>query len=290
MNKHKRKIWFCAVIIIAVVLVIFTEALAPRTDASASDLDLVSYRVLDGGILRCGYVIYPPYTQKDPVIDNLTGLNVDLMEVVAQKASFRVEWTEETGWGTMIEGLVSGRYDAVCSPVWQNTQRARQVEFSLPYGFSRIDAWVRADETRFSSDISSFDREDARISTIDGEMGGILASALFPKAPHVSLPQMAPFSDALLNVVSGKADIALVEPQIAKDFLDAHPNSLKNVTASQPLSIMPITLLLPRHNPRLKTVIDSALQELIYTRQIEMLLQRYDPEKEIFFLPVLPYQ
>src|SRR5438270_6559114 len=69
--------------------------------------------VVSSGKLRCGYVIYNPGCIKDPNTGKLSGIGVEAMEIVAKKLGLRLEWTEEVGWGTMIEGLQSGRYDIV---------------------------------------------------------------------------------------------------------------------------------------------------------------------------------
>jgi ABC-type amino acid transport substrate-binding protein len=46
--------------------------------------------------------------------------------------NLKVEWTEEVGFGQMIEGLSARRYDIVGSGIWQNAARSEQADFSLP--------------------------------------------------------------------------------------------------------------------------------------------------------------
>ena len=63
--------------------------------------------------MRCGYVSNPPSCIVDPNTGQLGGIFVDSIEAIGEELGIRIEWTEEVGFGSMIEGLVTGRYDAV---------------------------------------------------------------------------------------------------------------------------------------------------------------------------------
>lgn len=82
-------------------------------------------RVISTGTIRCGYIPYPPGSFKDPNTGKLTGVFVETMEEAARRLDLKVQWTEEVGWATMIEGLQTNRYDMVCTPVWENATRGR---------------------------------------------------------------------------------------------------------------------------------------------------------------------
>ena len=67
-------------------------------------------RVVETGIIRVGYVPYPPGLIKDPNTKKITGIFAEVLEEAAHNLDLKVEWTEQVGWGTMVEGLKANRY------------------------------------------------------------------------------------------------------------------------------------------------------------------------------------
>src|SRR5438874_1363658 len=90
----------------------------PTPTAIQVSANVVYDRVMSSGVIHCGYVVYPPGLLKDPNTGKLSGVFYDIMESAAKSLQLRLEWTEEVGWGSMIEGLQANRYDMICSPVW----------------------------------------------------------------------------------------------------------------------------------------------------------------------------
>jgi ABC-type amino acid transport substrate-binding protein len=237
-----------------------------------------------------GYVPYPPGLIKDPNTGKISGVFADAIAEAASNLGLKVEWVEEVGWGSMIEGLNANRYDLICSPVWANSTRAKVADFTVPLFFSGIDAYVRANDTRFSGSLGSVNASSVRISTIDGEMSAIIASHQFPSAQTISLPQTADDSQLLLNVSDGKADITFVEPYIANQFLKSHPGSVKNLTAEDPVRVFPNTMMLKKGDIRLKSMMDVALAELVNSGEIDKLLAKYAGSGLPFYPVSRPYR
>mgnify|MGYP000846868545 CR=1 FL=1 len=232
-------------------------------------------RIVAAKKLRCGYISYPPYFSKDPNTGKEQGLMVDILQNIADKMQVKLEWSYETTWATMFEDMKMDRFDAVCSSVWQNTERALQADFSTPILYNQIQAWVRTDDNRFDGNLAAINRPDITIPTLDGEMVEKLAKEFFPKAKTISLPQNALFSDVMTNVVTKKADIVFLEPQVAQDYLRANPGSLRAVQNVPAVAEFPVVIVLPKNSPRLKTVIDTAVMEIKSTPALATLLAKY---------------
>jgi ABC-type amino acid transport substrate-binding protein len=231
--------------------------------------------IISAKTLRCGYISYPPYFSKDPNTGKESGLMVDVMQAIAGKMQVKLEWSYETTWTTMFEDMKAGRFDAVCSDVWQNTARALQADFSTPVVYSVLEAWVRADDMRFDGQLAALNDEQVTIPMVDGEMAQQLVKDYFPKVKTIPLPQNAPYSDVMTNILTRKADVAFLEPQVAKDFLRSNPNSLRQVANVPPVAEFPVTIVLPKNNPRLKTVIDTAIMEIKSTPALALMLDKY---------------
>ena len=246
--------------------------------------------MISSGKIRCGYVIYPPGSIKDPNTGKLSGVFVDAMQAAADNLELKLEWTEEVGWGSMIEGLKTDRYDMICSQVWANSSRGKVADFTIPLIYSGIGIYVRADDGRFTDNLNGIDSPKVKISTIDGEMTDIIASSSFPKATRVSLPQMSDVAQVLLQVVEKKADITFVEPYIANQFLKSHPGTLKNIAQERPIRLFGNTMMFRKGEEKLKSMMNTAFQELINGGHVETLLNRYVPDKTSFYRPAYPYR
>ena len=126
-------------IILIVILAFVTSIgaiylLAPRNfeKAPAPIKETAFERITRTNTLRCGYAIAPPWTMIDPNTKQLSGVNYDVTNAVAEKMGVKVDWVEETGWGVAEQGLMSSRYDMMCGNVCIDPKRARAATFSTP--------------------------------------------------------------------------------------------------------------------------------------------------------------
>lgn len=260
------------------------------TAGSSSKNISVYDRVLSAGLIRCGYVNYPPGFVKDPNTGKPSGIFVDVMEKVARNLKLRLEWSEEVGWGSMIEGLQTNRYDMICSPVWANSTRARLADFGPPLYFSGIGVYVRKGDRRFVSDLAKINNSSVKIATIDGEMSSIIASTDYGQAQTISLPQLSDDSQLLLNVSSGRADVAFVEPWVANQYLVNHPGSIENLVPSRPIRYFPNTVMMRKNEDAFRSMIEVALQEELNTGVLQQLFEKYKVPQGSFLPPALPYR
>lgn len=271
-----------------VVLLICAGCQAAHSSSTAA-VDGQLRDVLNRGVIRAAYVPYPPGLIKDPNTGKVSGIFVETLERAAAALSLKVEWTEEVGWGTMIEGLRANRYDLVGSPVWANSSRAREADFTVPLFYSGIGIFVRADDHRFDRDVNAINAPSVKVAAIDGEMSSILAASMFPKAAVVGSPQTADNSRILLDVASGRADVTFVEPYIAGLYLQQNPGKLRNLVPDRPVRVFPNTIMVRQGEPSFKAMLNAALQEQLNIGTIEELMTKYKVPAGSFYLTAHPY-
>jgi polar amino acid transport system substrate-binding protein len=264
----------------------FQEPISKGDTSKPSTLDTV----IKNGVIRAGYVSNPPSCIVDPNTGKVSGVMSETFEKLAQKASLNVEWVEEVGFGSMIEGLNTGRYDAVPCGIWVTAERSRTADFTRPLYYSGIGVYVRSDDTRFDKDLSQINSPDVRIATIDGEVAQSIANTAFPRAKEVGLPQLSEISIMLLNVKTGRADVAFVESYAAYEFVRNNPGSLRNIAAEKPFRIFPNTILVRKGDSAFRRFLDNALGESINLGIVDELLKKYEPQPGTFYRTVLPYQ
>lgn len=244
-------------------------------------------KVLSRGEIRVGYVVNPPALIKDPNTGKLSGIYYDAVELMAKNLLLKIDWKEEVGWGTMAEGLYSDRYDMVVGGIWPSSTRSKKVDFSTALYYSAVNAYVRANDYRFSlpKDINS---DNVTIATLDGEMSSIIARNSYPKVKTLSLSQDASIAQNLLNVKTGKADVAFVEQVVADDFLANNPGSIKNPFSSY-IRIFGNTIVLPKGQEGFTNMIDTSIKEIINSNDAERIIKSYEKYPNSFYLPQKPF-
>lgn len=246
-------------------------------------------RVMRTGVIRAAYLSYPPACMKDPATGKLTGTFVETIEKIAENSGLKVEWTEEVGWGSQIEGLEAGRYDIIGSPVWANPTRGKLTTLSNPVYYSGIGIYVRSDDNRFEKNWAAINAENVRISTIDGETGDLIARSQFPKAQRVSLPQSSDISQLFLEVSNKKADVLFAEPYFANEYFKNNPANLKNIAAARPIRVLGNCYMARKNEFQFKHLIDTALEDLLNSGYVTQVLAKYEGG-DTFYEVAKPYQ
>ena len=254
--------------------------------SKTNDLD----QILNGGAIRCGYVSNPPSCIVDPKTGKVSGVFAEAIEKVADNLGVKVEWKEEVGFGSMIEGIKANRYDIVPCAIWPTAQRTRYADFSIPLFYSGVGIFVRKDDNRFTDHLDLINSPDVTIATMDGEMSQAIARSDFPKARELAVPQLSEISTMLLNVKNRKADVAFVELYFAHEFLKHNPATIKNIVPDRPIRVFPNTILLKRGEGELKALLNTALDELINLGTVDKLLYKYEPQPGTFYRLAKPYR
>lgn len=165
-----------------------------------------------------------------------------------------------------------------------------EASFSRPLLFYAIYPYVRAGDARFNAHPEKINSAKFTIATIDGEISNLIADADFPQAKKNSLPQLADISQMLLNVSMGKADVTFSEPVTVAAFLSKNPNTLQQVSVPRPTRVLPIGLMFRRGQFDFKDMLDAALDELIYSGEVDKIIRKYEPYPNAFCRVGSPYE
>jgi ABC-type amino acid transport substrate-binding protein len=283
-----------AAAVIAAVAAFLMVRLAPppgADTAGGAEKGHAAYeRVLANKVIRCGYVLNAPGVIKDPNSGAMTGVVPDTLAIAAQRIGYRIEWTEEVAYSTMLEGLKTGRYDAVCASTYQNAVRAQFAESVYPLYYTTIGVYVRADDHRFDANLAAINNPRVTIATLDGEITAIVAQQDYPKAKIFALPHNTDLAQVLLNVVDRKADVTFAEPYLVGEFMRSHPGSLRDVAVARPIRTYPNVMLVAKGNYELKGLLDNMVQEVNNSGAMDRILARYDQGRGAIFATTQPYR
>jgi polar amino acid transport system substrate-binding protein len=247
-------------------------------------------RVIKTKTLRVAYISYPPSFIKDANTAAYSGVMHEVLQEMAKRMEIKVEYVEETAWGTMIEAVNSGRVDIVCTGLWPNATRGKLVDFSDPVYFSPIKAYVKAGNTAFDGNLSAINSKDVKIAAIDGEMTSIIAKADFPGATVQAYPQTTDIGQMLQEINTGKAEVTFVEPAVASEYAQKNPGVIEEVKGVPPLRVFPNVLMTSKSEPRLLSMLNIAMAEVANTGVIDRIVSKYEKAPGIFLRRQLPYR
>jgi len=277
-----------AIFCLSLFIIACVNGCANISTSTPGKIDTVYDRVMKAGTIRCAYAIYNPGCMKDPNTGKLSGIGVEAIELVTKKLGLKVEWTEEVGWGTMIEGLETNRYDIIATPVWATSDRARVAAFCEPLYFSPVFAYVKAGNRKLSAaNLKSLNSPKFSIASIDGATAEIIAREDYPNVRRVSLPQLSDFSQLMLTVSSGKADATFTEPADAAVFMKSNPNAVEKI--GEPVRIFPNCWIIRRGQSQFKNMINTVLAQLSNSGELENIIQKYEPAKNCLYRTARPY-
>ncbi len=189
-------------------------ALAAGWSCGPGDEDAIA-RIQRTGVLRIGTdATYPPFESVDPATGELSGFDVDLVRVIAERLRARAEFIVVPFDG-IVPGLKSGKYDLIVSAMTITPERARQVLFTQPYTVAGQSIVVRSSEASVSG---AGDLAGKRIGCQLGTTGEMEARKI-PRAQVVSFDAIGA---AFRDLENGNLDAAIADTPTARIFIRDH--------------------------------------------------------------------
>ena len=239
-------------------------------------------RILATRQIIFSYISNGPLLAINPNDGKPSGVFFDLTRRLGDLAQLDVKWAFESTFATFTEDLRLGKCDAVACGIWPNAQRAKMANFSLPAFYSGVGVYVRKDDHRFDDDIRKLDDPKFHIATLDGEMSYSIQESDFPKASVFNLPNTNDLTMLAESVVTRKADATFLEKAVAADYMAKNQKALRCLTDARPIRIFENTWSFPQGSERLKSILDAAMKEMIYSGTVDKILTKYGQEDSFF--------
>ena len=278
-----------AVVAASVSALLALTLLRPSNSATGSRTDDLYTSIRAAGVMRAGYAVGAPLFTVDPNTREMSGIFHDIVTAAAARLRLSVDWSMEVGYGEMIQGLESRRFDVVGSGVWINSDRAARADFTIPLYYDAVYAYARAADTRFTGSITGLNAPAFVISTMDGELGATIARADFPLARRLELPQNADFSQMILNVIEEKADVVFLAAGPARSYQAANPDQIVSVLPDAPVRVFPNALMIPQRQHAFRRALNHALAELLNIGAIDAILAQYEEVPGSYLRIAQPY-
>lgn len=244
-------------------------------------------RVMRTGTVRCGYLPWAPYWDKDVKTGSLRGINKDTFDKVFTLLNLKVEYVEVT-LGYQVNDLKNGKVDAICGDGPWIISTAMHVDFGQAYVYQPVYVYVRADNKTLKTE-SDLDNRAVTFAGIDGDLSSDLKNFRFPNARLNTLINLSDPAALLMEVVSGKADAVIIDSVAAEKIVENNPGKLKRILDGKPLAVYPNAFSVAKGEDRLLRALNEGVAAVLNTGMMDEVLEKWDPHQNL--LPIAaPYQ
>lgn len=279
MKTNTRTIFLAA--FVAVLCAFATVKICvPKAGGKAAEAhkETAFERVARTGTLRCGYMIYAPNFMQDVNKKEFSGIFHDTVEAMGKELNLKIVWQEEAAYDNLIEGLKSGRFDAICSGLWENPAKAAFVDTTDPLFFNELAVYARADDTRFDYALDKLNDESVTFAVIEGAMADQIAKSDYPKAKRNALPPLSDFPQLLMEVSAKKADVTISATQEILVYDQNNQTKLRKVITDKPFRVFPNVIFVRKGENELVSMLNSALHQVNYTGRLDAIIISYEKQ------------
>ncbi|MEW7986877.1 MAG: ABC transporter substrate-binding protein [Candidatus Thiodiazotropha sp.] len=277
MPNQPKLIWFFAVAAFLLSLYSLRGNNASIPTPSVEDLPGLVKSIDIGGELRVGYGIFPPFTQEDPETRAVSGICVDIMNEVGRQLGVKVVW-KRFNWNTMMADLKRGEFDVLADAVFQTPARGRELSFTEPYAYFAIGIGVvRKQDNRFDT-FDEINDPKVKVAVGKGFAEETFVRARVPKAVILPIISSSDTAAPINEVITGRADIAIVNLEDAKRFVSANSENLRILWADKPPAFVPAGFGLRFGDLTGSEMLNVSLRNLRSTGVLLSIAKRYGAE------------
>ena len=200
--------------ILALVLVLALAAAAGM--ALAEEADALT-KIQERGTLIVGMEgNWSPWTYHDEKTGELTGLEVDIANLIAEGLGVKADF-QEAPWDALLAGVDAGRFDIICNGVGYTEERAKSYSFTTPYVYSNKVLVVA--------------ENNEEIKTVDDLKGKKTANsasstyAALAEEYGATLVPVDTLGETMDMLVQGRVDATLNAQVSIADYLREHPDA-----------------------------------------------------------------
>ena len=209
---------------------------------------------------------YPPFNSIDQASGKGVGWDYDAVTEICKRLNCVVEF-KQAAWDGIFPAMQAGEYDMLADGVTYTEERAKIVDFSIPYVEVNQYLLVRADETRTVEQMK--DDPDAKIGTQIGTTNEIAAKAYFTDK---EIQAFEDFGAAVLALKGGDIDGVVIDNIAALGFMQENEGAFK--LAGQIATGETLAFVFPP-NSELKDAVNAALTAMKDDGTLEQLNKKW---------------
>lgn len=279
-NKTLSLLSFIALLVAAVALYF---AVSARPSSIQVARVTANDSVMKNGVIRCAYILYPPYLEKDLKTGQLQGIGYELVELIGKTLNKKIEWKYEINPGDEVIAFERGGVDSVCAATGAyEADLYGRISYSDRIFVVTNFIYARADDDRFNGvmPLAKIGSSGASFIGLDGDTTSIFPK-MVPNAKVLSLPSSASTAQLFQEVKYRKADLVMMEGPVGNLAVSANPGVFKIVNVPEVLPTYGLQMAFDKRDADFKETVNEAIRFLKLNGQIDKILTAYDPTGKI---------
>ena len=159
---------------------------------------------------------WSPWTYHDEKTGELTGLEVDIANLIAEGLGVKADF-QEAPWDALLAGVDAGRFDIICNGVGYTEERAKSYRFTTPYVYSNKVLVVAANNEEIKT-----------VDDLKGKKTANSASSTYAALAEeygATLVPVDTLGETMDMLVQGRVDATLNAQVSIADYLREHPDA-----------------------------------------------------------------
>ena len=210
----------------------------------------------------------PPFESFDSAKRVLQGFDIDLAYLLAQDLGATLEITHQD-FSTLIPSIQTGKADFAMAQFSATQERAKAVDFSIPY-LKTAGALVVSKEGLISSPQS-----------LQGKVMGAQMGTTFAKAAELLRQTIQGLEVKLYNKVTemvedvknGRIQAALMDQSTGENFAQTNPQ-LRSIVLDDEITTQTLSIVLPKESTK-RQALDEAIKRLEKSGEIAKLKEKW---------------
>ena len=183
---------------------------------------LVGCSPIGGGVVRVATdATWPPFESIDAETKKLVGFDIDLMNEIAKKAGFEVQYIN-VSFETLLTGMAQCRYDAAVSAITITPDRAMDFSFTNPYFSAGQILVVRTD----NSDINTHSDLAGKVVGVQIDTTGDIEAE---KIEGIVIRRYDDIELAFQDLMNTQIDAVIADNPLALSIVGKNSGRLKTV-------------------------------------------------------------
>lgn len=189
--------------------------------------------------------------------NEIVGFDIDLINAIGAKLGKKIEIVD-TAFDSLIPSLLTNKIDIIAAGMSATAERAKKVTFSETY-YSTPDAIVVKTE---NTNIKATKDLEGKTGTV--QTGTIQDSFLTSVKGVKEIKRFSKTDDALLEVLLGRADFAVVDSTVTEDNLKNNKNFVGKLKVAflEQISKTGMALAMNKEDTKLHEAVTKAFAEL----------------------------
>ncbi|NWD71854.1 ABC transporter substrate-binding protein [Pseudomonas gingeri] len=216
---------------------------------------------------------YPPMDFKDPASNELTGVDFDLGNALAQHMGVKMKW-QETSFEQMINALTTKRVDIVLSGMTDTAERQKAVDFVDYFtSGSQFYTLVKNKDINEMTDICGKTAGTSRRTTFPAEIAA-WSTAHCPADKQIKVIGTEGSADARAQLRQSRINVA-VQGSETLPYLSAQEKNTFKIIGT-PMVVQFTGIGVSKENAQLRDAIQTALQSMIADGSYQAILKKWD--------------